>query len=130
MSGNRVDFFISHAHGPGVGGVGGLALNRCYDLAWWVDAEEAALVGVQLAELAGEVGCTQPGNAGVRQRGRAAGRCRGAGRRGSTGFVERLVRGYRPRLRPMISFMISVVPPKMDCTRLSAQNRPTEYSRM
>jgi hypothetical protein len=38
--------------------------------------------------------------------------------------------GYRPRPRPMISFMISVVPPKIDCTRLSAQARPTEYSRM
>ena len=38
--------------------------------------------------------------------------------------------GYRPRLRAMISFWISVVPPKMDWTRLSAQKRPTGYSRM
>ena len=30
----------------------------------------------------------------------------------------------------MISFMISVVPPKMDWTRLSVQARPTAYSRM
>src|SRR5260370_41516149 len=37
---------------------------------------------------------------------------------------------YNPRLRPMISFMISVVPPKIDWTRLSVQARPTEYSRM
>lgn len=37
---------------------------------------------------------------------------------------------YKPKLRPMISFMISVVPPKMDCTRLSAQARATGYSRM
>jgi hypothetical protein len=29
---------------------------------------------------------------------------------------------YRPRPRPMISFMISVVPPKIDWTRLSRQN--------
>jgi hypothetical protein len=37
---------------------------------------------------------------------------------------------YSPRPRPMISFMISVVPPKMDWTRLSVQARPTAYSRM
>jgi hypothetical protein len=49
---------------------------------------------------------------------------------GSTGFVEVLVRPYSPRLRPMISFWISVVPPKIDWTRLSAQKRPTRYSRM
>jgi hypothetical protein len=30
----------------------------------------------------------------------------------------------------MISFWISVVPPKMDWILLSAQARPTEYSRM
>jgi hypothetical protein len=30
----------------------------------------------------------------------------------------------------MISFWISVVPPKMDITRLSAQARATGYSRM
>jgi hypothetical protein len=44
--------------------------------------------------------------------------------------LEILQRGYKPRPRPMISFMISVVPPKMDCTRLSAQARATGYSRM
>ena len=49
---------------------------------------------------------------------------------GSIGFVEGMVRPYRPRPRPMISFMISVVPPKMDWTRLSVQARPTAYSRM
>jgi|SRR5271157_3789411 len=37
---------------------------------------------------------------------------------------------YRPRLRPMISFMISVVPPKIDWTRPSVQARPTAYSCM
>ena len=30
----------------------------------------------------------------------------------------------------MISFMISVLPPKMDCARLSAQARATGYSHM
>jgi hypothetical protein len=39
-------------------------------------------------------------------------------------------KGYRPRPRAMISFWISVVPPKIDCTRLSVQARPTGYSRM
>ena len=29
---------------------------------------------------------------------------------------------YNPRLRPMISFMISVVPPKIDWTRLSRRS--------
>ena len=35
-----------------------------------------------------------------------------------------------PSSRPMISFMISVVPPKMVCTRLSANARATGYSAM
>ena len=35
-----------------------------------------------------------------------------------------------PRFRPMISFMISVVPPKIVCTRLSANARATGYSAM
>ena len=38
--------------------------------------------------------------------------------------------GQTPRPRPMISFMISVVPPKMVCTRPSANARATAYSRM
>jgi hypothetical protein len=38
--------------------------------------------------------------------------------------------GYTPRPRPMISFMISVVPPKIVCTRPSANARATGYSNM
>ena len=38
--------------------------------------------------------------------------------------------GQTPRSRPMISFMISVVPPKIVCTRLSANARATGYSLM
>ena len=38
--------------------------------------------------------------------------------------------GQTPRPRPMISFMISVVPPKIVCTRLSVNARATGYSRM
>ncbi|HEY3953558.1 MAG TPA: GGDEF domain-containing protein [Streptosporangiaceae bacterium] len=38
--------------------------------------------------------------------------------------------GHTPRPRPMISFMISVVPPKMVCARPSANARATGYSRM
>jgi hypothetical protein len=37
---------------------------------------------------------------------------------------------HKPRPRPMISFMISVVPPKIVCTRLSANARATGNSRM
>ncbi len=36
--------------------------------------------------------------------------------------------GQTPRSRPMISFMISVVPPKIVCTRPSANARATGYS--
>ena len=38
---------------------------------------------------------------------------------GSIDLVEGSGQGYRPRLRPMISFWISVVPPKIDCMRPS-----------
>ncbi len=56
-------------------------------------------------------------------------------RRGRLGHRQHRFRkvpgqGYRPRLRPMISFWISVVPPNIDWTRLSAQARPTAYSCM
>ena len=54
----------------------------------------------------------------------------GATRNPKHGLRKAPGQAYRPRPRPMISFMISVVPPKIDCTRLSVQARPTAYSRM
>ena len=32
-----------------------------YDLAWWVNAEQAGLIGDQFAALGVELGCVQPG---------------------------------------------------------------------
>jgi hypothetical protein len=48
---------------------------------------------------------------------------------GSTNFVEDLVR-LQAEVAPMISFMISVVPPKIDWTRPLVQARPTASSRV
>ena len=53
----------------GMGGVGKtqLAAEYChrfagaYDLAWWVAAEQAGLIGDQFAALGAELGCVQPG---------------------------------------------------------------------
>ena len=43
---------------------------------------------------------------------------------------KRPAQPYNPSDRPMISFMISLVPPNIDCARLSAQARATGYSRI
>lgn len=60
----------------GLGGVGKtqLAVEYAhrfaggYDLVWWVNAEAAPLIGEQLAALAAELGCAEPGR-GWRRRG-------------------------------------------------------------
>ena len=56
----------------GMGGVGktqlaaeyGYRFAGAYELCWWVDAEQAALIGEQFAALGSELGCAEPG-AGV-----------------------------------------------------------------
>ena len=71
----------------GMGGVGKTQLAieyayrfaGAYDLVWWINAEQAGLIGDQLAALAAALGCVQPG---ARCRGGAGGGAGGAARAG------------------------------------------------
>ena len=70
----------------GMGGVGKTQLAAeyayrfagAYDLAWWVDAEQAGLIGDQFATLGLALGCLQPGR-GWRWCGRRYGPSCGSG---------------------------------------------------
>jgi hypothetical protein len=52
-----------------------------YELGWWVDAEQAGLIGDQFAALGAALGCVGPGAADRGGPGGGAGRVAGAGPR-------------------------------------------------
>jgi anion-transporting ArsA/GET3 family ATPase len=66
----------------GMGGVGKTQLAieyayrfaGAYDLAWWINAEQAGLIGDQFTALGAALGCIQPG-AGTEAVRAAAGTC-------------------------------------------------------